>query len=154
MHNRSAPAGDIFPSLIYADVAKAAGWLCHVFGFRERLRVTNQDGAVGHVQLAIGQSGIMLSPPKQGQSPSWDDPANFRPPRPNEASLSLTIRVDDVDRHYQIARERGARILHPPATYPFGERQYSAEDPEGYRWSFTQSVADVNPADWGATVVK
>lgn len=154
MHNRSAPGGDIIPSLIYADVAQAADWLCHTFGFRERLRITNHDGKVGHAQLAIGQTGIMLSPPKKGQSPSWDDTAEFRPPRPNEVNLSLTIRVDDVDLHYAIAKERGARILYPPATYPFGERQYTAEDPEGYRWSFSQSVADVNPEDWGATVVK
>ena len=44
------------------------------------------------------------------------------------------------------------RILNPPQSHPFGERQYSAEDPEGHRWSFTESVADVLPEAWGATV--
>jgi uncharacterized glyoxalase superfamily protein PhnB len=49
------------------------------------------------------------------------------------------------------ARAFGARIISPPATYPFGERQYTAEDTEGHRWSFTQSVADIAPGAWGAT---
>ena len=48
---------------------------------------------------------------------------------------------DDVD---------AARTFGPPTTYRFGERQYTAEDLAGHRWSFTQSVADVAPGDWGA----
>ncbi|MCC7241898.1 MAG: nuclear transport factor 2 family protein [Acidobacteria bacterium] len=43
----------------------------------------------------------------------------------------------------------GAAVAGPPATFPFGERQYSAHDLAGHRWTFSQSVADVDPADWG-----
>ena len=64
------------------------------------------------------------------------------------------VRVEDVDRHYEHAKQRGAHILQPPTTHPFGERQYTAEDPEGHRWTFSQSVADVEPEEWGAKVVK
>lgn len=42
----------------------------------------------------------------------------------------------------------------PPASHPFGERQYAAEDPAGYRWTFTQSVEDVPPESWGAQVAE
>ena len=44
----------------------------------------------------------------------------------------------------------GAEILNSPKTHMFGERQYTAEDPEGHRWTFSQHVADVPPAKWGA----
>src|ERR1017187_4442092 len=150
--NRSAPGGDIVPSLIYNDVAKAIEWLCDVFGFTERLRVTGADGKVGHAQLAIGQGGVLLGGPRQGQGfASSPDNAELRPPRPNEVSQTLSVHVDDVDRHYQRAKQGGARILSPPTTCPFGERQYTAADLDGHRWTFSQSVADVKPEEWGAT---
>jgi len=43
----------------------------------------------------------------------------------------------------------GARILRPPADYPYGERQYTAEDLAGHRWTFSQTIADVAPEEWG-----
>jgi uncharacterized glyoxalase superfamily protein PhnB len=62
------------------------------------------------------------------------------------------VRVDDVDEHHSRARAAGATITHPPTTYPFGERQYSAQDPCGHRWTFSQSVADVDPSEWGGAL--
>jgi hypothetical protein len=40
-----------------------------------------------------------------------------------------------------------------PADYPLGERQYTAEDPGGHRWTFSESTSDVDPASWGATSI-
>jgi uncharacterized glyoxalase superfamily protein PhnB len=148
--NRSAPSGTIVPSLIYTDVAKAIDWLCSVFGFKERLRAGGEDGKAGHAQLAIGQGGIILSAARVGQSADWNDSAELRPPRVNEVTQTLMVHVEDVDAHYERAKGRGARMLQPPTTHVFGERQYTAEDLEGHRWTFSQSVADVGPEDWGA----
>ena len=53
--------------------------------------------------------------------------------------------------HHERALQRGARILEPPADHPYGERQYTAEDNAGHRWTFSQSIADVAPEDWGGT---
>lgn len=61
------------------------------------------------------------------------------------------IVLEDVDRHHEHAMEQGARILHPPTDYPYGERQYEVEDLAGRRWTFTQSIADVAPEEWGGT---
>jgi hypothetical protein len=55
------------------------------------------------------------------------------------------VRVDDVERHHERAKQGGARILRPPAEYPYGERQYSVEDFAGHQWTFSQSIADVAP---------
>ena len=59
------------------------------------------------------------------------------------------VRVDDVDGHYARATAHGARALREPTTYPYGERQCTVEDPAGHVWTFSQSVADVAPGDWG-----
>jgi uncharacterized glyoxalase superfamily protein PhnB len=59
------------------------------------------------------------------------------------------VRVTDVGWHYEHVQQCGTRILHPPETYTYGERQYTVEDLGGHRWTFTQSVADVAPEEWG-----
>jgi hypothetical protein len=40
-------------------------------------------------------------------------------------------------------------VPYPPTDYPYGERQYSTEDPAGHTWTFSQTIKDVNPAEWG-----
>jgi predicted enzyme related to lactoylglutathione lyase len=137
--NRSAPPGPVVPWLTYEDVDKAIRWLCGAFGFTERLRTPPEpDGTIHHAQLAVGEGAVVLTG-QRGQG---------------AASPNLYVRVEDVDGHCERARKFGAHILRPPATCPFGERQYTAEDLVGYQWTFSQSVADVNPEEWGATVAQ
>lgn len=61
------------------------------------------------------------------------------------------VRVENADSHHQRATQHGARILASPADYLFGERLYTVEDFAGHRWTFSQSIADVDPKDWGGT---
>ena len=142
--NRSAPPGPIVPTLSYDDVPKAIEWLCGAFGFKERLRTPPEaDGTVHHTQLAVGEGSVILSGVPVAE-------------RLGDGSKALAhgpmVYVEDVDAHCERAKKFGAKIVNPPATHMFGERQYSAEDLAGYRWAFSQSVADVNPEDWGAEV--
>jgi len=141
--NRSAPRATVVPILVYEDVAAAIDWLCDAFGFTERLRAAGPGGVVSHAQLAIGEGAegaVILGRPG----------GEFRPPRPGEVSQYVVVHVEDVEKHYEHARERGARILKEPTDMPFGERQYTAEDPGGHRWTFSQSIADVPLEAWGA----
>ena len=69
-------------------------------------------------------------------------------------SHSVLVRVEDADVHHVRAVAAGARIVNPPTDYPYGERQYTVEDPGGHRWTFSESIADVDPADWGGTLVE
>lgn len=142
--NRSSPRATVVPVLVYEDVGKAIDWLCSTFGFRERLRAVGPGGSVMHAQLDIAEGAVMLS--RKG--------AEFLPPRPNEVSQFLHIQVDDVDKHFERARQCGARILKSPTNMPFGERQYTVEDIGGHRWAFSQSISDVAPEEWGATPVR
>jgi uncharacterized glyoxalase superfamily protein PhnB len=130
--NRSVPAASVIPELPYPDVVEASDWLCGAFGFSERLRIGNH-----RVQLVFGGGAVIVT--ERGDAP--------------EASRSsILVRVEDADRHHDQAAAHGARIVSPPTDYPYGERQYTAEDPGGHRWTFSQSIADVDPASWGGTL--
>jgi len=146
--NRSAAPGSAVPVLVYGNVGRAIDWLSGAFGFVERFRY-GPDGNPDGAQLTVGQGSVFLTSPRIGQSPQWDDRAELRPPRPNEVTHSVAVPVEDVDRHYAHAKRYGVHTFSPPETHPFGERQYTAEDLEGHRWTFTQSVADVAPETWG-----
>ena len=141
--NQSAPAASVVPILVYADPGKALAWLCDAFGFAERLRV-ERDGIVFHAQLTAGDGAIMIG--RQGNE--------FCPPRPGEVNQYVHVTVENVDAHFEHASRAGARIVAPPGDAPFGERQYSALDPEGHRWTFSQHIADVPPHVWGAKLAR
>ena len=128
--NRSMPPGVIIPELPYSDVRKAVDWLCRSFGFIERLRIGNH-----RAQLTLGAGSIVVT---QGE----DFPAPF----------SVMVRVDDIDDHYAHAKQSGAHIISPPIDYPYGERQYTAQDIGGHRWIFSQTFEDVDPSVWGGTL--
>jgi hypothetical protein len=130
--NRSMPSATVIPELPYASVLEAAAWLAAAFGFSERLRIGRH-----RVQLAFGQ-GAVIAVRSEG------DPV----------PQSILVRVDDVDRHCDAARGAGATIVAEPADYPYGERQYTAVDVGGHRWTFSESIADVDPADWGGELVE
>jgi uncharacterized glyoxalase superfamily protein PhnB len=140
IRNRSAPIATIVPILIYEDVGGAIDFLCGAFGFAERLRFVGRDGKISHAQLGIAEGSVMLGM-QSGE---------FRRPRPNEINQYVHVRVEEIDVHFERSKKFGARIITPPAGTLLGERQYTAEDPAGHRWTFSQSVADVAPEDWGA----
>lgn len=137
LSNKSIQHATVIPNLAYADVHQAAAWLCAAFGFTVRLRIGDH-----RVQLNVGDGALTV-----------------RELRPDETSAqlgagcSITVRVEDADAHCTHARAHGAEITQAPTTHPFGERQYNALDFAGYAWTFSQSVADVHPDDWGGTAV-
>jgi uncharacterized glyoxalase superfamily protein PhnB len=133
--NRSAPASTVIPVLIYPDVPAAVDWLSAAFGFAERLRI----GEGHRSQLRVGDGDVIIA----------EAHGDRQPPRAGEVTHSVMVRVEDARAHCERARAHGARILMEPADQVYGERQYNAEDLAGHLWTFTQTLADVDPADWG-----
>ena len=135
LSNGSIPRAIVIPVLAYPDVNQAAAWLCDAFGFSVRLRIGNH-----RVQLNVGEGAVTVR--------------EMRPAEVNAmlgVGCSITVRVEGVDAHCKRARDNGARITQDPVTHPHGERQYNAIDFAGYSWTFSESVADVHPQDWGGT---
>ena len=134
--NRSVPQATVIPELAYADVTEAADWLCEAFGFKVRLRIGNH-----RMQLVLGDGAMVATELGEADAPS------------DGTTHSILVRVEDADSHHERAGRHGARILRPPTDHPYGERQYTGEDLGGHHWTFSQSIADVDPASWGGVLV-
>jgi uncharacterized glyoxalase superfamily protein PhnB len=126
--NRSVPEAAVIPELPYPDVREAVDWLGRAFGFEERLQIGD------HRAQLVYEGGAVIA--IQGDAPG----------------STLLVRVENADVHHARAAEAGATILSEPEDFPYGERQYNAVDLGGHRWTFSQSIDDVDPADWGGTL--
>lgn len=132
------PRSDVIPVLGYPDVGEAIAWLCDTFGFTLRWQAGNH-----RAQLNIGSGAVAVTEhPLEKRSRARDR---------GDPNHSVIVRIEDVDSHHERARQRGARILQPPADYPYGERQYAVKDLAGHVWTFSQSIEDVAPEEWGGT---
>ena len=137
--NRSIPTAGVIPVLIYPDVREAVAWLGAAFGFVERVRIGD-----GHRSQLDAVDGAVIVAEANGSR---------RAPRAGEVTHLVMVRVPDVDAHCAQARANDAPIVMEPTNFPFGERQYTAEDHAGHQWTFSETLADVAPADWGGTTV-
>lgn len=137
--NRSIPASSVVPVLVYPDVREAVAWLEAAFGFAERVQI----GEDHRSQLSFGDGALIVGDVRHDR----------RPPREGEETHAVMIRVDDARAHCERARAHGARILMEPTDFPYGERQYHAEDPAGHRWTISETLRDVAPEEWGGTTV-
>ena len=120
----------MLPELAYPNIGEAVDRLCEAFGFTVRIRIGDH-----RAQLNAGDGAVILIEVHGDVS----------------RKVSVMVRVEDIDTHYEHARASGVKILRPPTDYPYGERQYNVEDFAGHRWCFSQSIADVDPGDWGGT---
>jgi uncharacterized glyoxalase superfamily protein PhnB len=137
--NRSTPTSQVVPVLVYPDVREAVAWLAEAFGFAERVRIGENHRA----QLRFGDGAVIVADVRRDR----------RPPRAGEVTHSVRVRVDDVHAHCERARAHGARILEEPRDFEYGEREYAAEDFAGHQWTFSETLADVAPEEWGGTLV-
>ena len=138
--NRSIPSTTVIPVLVYPDVREAVEWLTKAFGFEERLQI----GENHRSQLRFGDGAVIVADVRRDQ----------KPPRTGEVTHLVMVRIDDAQAHCDRAREHGARILMEPTDFEYGERQYTAEDPAGHRWTFSETLDDVHPETWGGTLVE
>jgi uncharacterized glyoxalase superfamily protein PhnB len=133
--NRSAPAGPVIPVLTYADVEAASAWLVEVLGFAQRVVI----GPGHRCQLSFGEGSVIVA----------DTGSAREAPDGERVSASVMLRVDDAAAVLERARARGATVLAEPTDHVYGERQCSFRDPGGHLWTLTQTLRDVDPAEWG-----
>jgi uncharacterized glyoxalase superfamily protein PhnB len=135
----------IMPSLRYEDLGKALAWLSQVFGLKEHLRWTDEQGIIRHAEMRLDTAFIELAQAPEGE---------LSPHQLGQVWQSLVVLVDNVDAHYQHARTTGATIIAEIEDKPWGLRQYTALDLQGHRWEFSQHLSDVPPAEWGAQLME
>jgi uncharacterized glyoxalase superfamily protein PhnB len=122
------------PYIAVRDGRRALGWYVDVFGARMRRDpVVMPDGRIGHSEIVIGDSVLMLSE----EFPELDV---LGPESRGGTTSTLVVVVPDVDRTVQRAVAAGARLERPPQDEPYG-RTGVVHDPFGHRWMVQSSPA-------------
>lgn len=119
--------------LVYADIEAAYNYLTEVFGLGAGQLARDGDGKAVHGEVEAGDGMIWL----HRVSPEFglDSPQAL-----GASSACVIVMVDDVDAHFARVRDTGAEIVYEPMDQPYGVREYSVRDPEGFLWSFATAL--------------
>jgi PhnB protein len=128
----------VTPYLVIQGAGAAIDYYKKVFGATERMRMPAPGGMIGHAEIQVGGSVIMLADefPQMG----------FRGPKAvGGTPVSLMLYVPNVDEVFKRALDAGAKELRPVADQFYGDRLGTLEDPFGHVWSIGTHVEDVSP---------
>ncbi|MBB6144212.1 PhnB protein [Silvibacterium bohemicum] len=115
------------PYLIFKRTGEAIDFYTKAFGAKERLRMAGKDGRIGHAEIEIGDSCLMMA----------DENASFEAFSVEHfggSPVSLMVYVADCDAMYKQALAAGATSTREPADQPYGDRMAGVKDPFGYFW--------------------
>ena len=130
----------VTPYLIVDGASDAIDFYTSVLGATERMRMDAPGGRIGHAELGIGDSVVMLA----DENPEM----NARGPKAFGGSPgSLMVYVEDVDGVFGRALEAGAKELRPVENQFYGDRLGAFEDPFGHEWNVASHVEDVPPEE-------
>jgi uncharacterized glyoxalase superfamily protein PhnB len=127
-------------AIFYKDPSAAVEWLARAFGFERSMLITNADGKLEHAEMTFGDGYIMIGTEwaSYTASPASTDGKNTQ---------ILHVHLSDgIDAHCERARAAGATIVRELNDEFFGDRVYSARDPECHVWTFAQTVRIVSRA--------
>jgi PhnB protein len=142
MATKPIPEGyhTVSPYLAVENAAEAIEYYKKAFGAKETVRMNAPDGRIGHAELEIGDSHVMLSDPFPQ--------ASTKPPKElGGTSASVFMYVEDVDAVVKQAVDAGATVTMEVADQFWGDRFGSITDPFGHSWSIATHVEDVSPEE-------
>lgn len=128
------------PYLIVRDAAKAIDFYKRAFDAKEIYRMPTPEGKIGHCELQIGDSKIMMADEFPGMGAT-------APREGDGKSFSLLIYVNDVDFMFKRAIEAGAKVLRPLKDEFYGDRMGTLQDPFGHIWNLGMQVERVSPEE-------
>ncbi|MBA2312642.1 MAG: VOC family protein [Actinobacteria bacterium] len=137
----------VTPYLCLDGAAAAIDFYSEVFGAAERSRMPAPDDKIGHAELQIGDSVIMLSD-------EFPDMGMMGPKAVGGTPVTVSVYVEDVDGAFDRAVRAGAKSLRPVEDQFYGDRSGQFEDPFGHRWSVATHIEDVSPEDMAARAAK
>jgi len=130
----------VSPYLVVDGAQKAIEFYTTVLGFAERMRMPGPDGRIGHAELQLDDSVVMLADefPEMGAK---------APSAYGGSPVSLSVYVEDVDATFERATESGAAVVRPLENQFYGDRSATFDDPFGHRWTIHTHVEDVSPEE-------
>ena len=130
----------VTPYLVLDGASDAIDFYTEVLGFSERMRMPGPDGRIGHAELRLGDSVLMLA----DENPEM----GARGPRSvGGTPVTIFVYVDDVDGVFERAVQAGAKQLEAVEDRFYGDRSGQLEDPFGHRWSLATHIEDVAPEE-------
>jgi PhnB protein len=126
----------ITPHIVVRDAERAVDWYKRALGAEERERIPLPGGKLMSVELAFGDSTVMLAD-------EFPEAGVLSPLSVGGTSVVLNISTDDVDSLWQRAVDAGAEVLQPLQDAFWGERHGQITDPFGHRWGMAQHIRDV-----------
>ena len=144
MANRVSPIPkgyhSVTPYLTVNDAARALEFYKRAFGAREVLRMDGPDGKIGHAEIKIGDSIVMLGDEMPGMS-------NRSPQSLGGTTGGVMLYVENADTVFDQAVSAGAQVESPLADMFWGDRYGRLKDPFGHSWSVATHIEDVAPAE-------
>ena len=128
------------PYLIIKDAARAIEYYKKVFGATELMRMPDPSGKIGHAEIKIGDSPIMLAD-------EFPDMGYRGPQALGGSPVSILLYVSDVDAVFNKAVAAGAKVVKPLQDQFYGDRSGFIEDPFGHLWSIATHTEDVPPEE-------
>jgi PhnB protein len=130
----------VSPYLAVDDAEKAIEYYKKAFGAEETVRMNGPDGRIGHAELKIGDSHLMLSDP-------FPQSSTKPPTELGGTSVSIFMYVEDVDAVVQKAVDQGATVTMEVEDQFWGDRFGSITDPFGHNWSIATHIEDLTPEE-------
>jgi len=137
----------ITPYLCVNGAAEAIAFYGKVFGAKERMRIPAPNGKIGHAELQLGKSLIMLSD-------EYPDMNIVGPKAVGGTSVTISVYVEKVDDVFARAVKAGAKPLRPVEDQFYGDRSGQFEDPFGHRWSVATHIEDVSADEMAKRAAK
>ena len=137
---KAIPEGytSVTPYLIFKDASKAIDYYKKVFAAKEIMRMPSPDGKIGHAEIQIGDSKLMLS--DENEKNGSRSPEAF-----GGSPIAIHLYVQDVDQTVKAAVDAGGKLLKPIENMFYGDRNGMVQDPHGYKWCISTHVEDVTP---------
>ncbi|MGA6982321.1 MAG: VOC family protein [Candidatus Sulfotelmatobacter sp.] len=132
----------VTPYLIVKDAARAIEYYKKVFGATETVRMNGPGGKIGHAELKIGNSHIMLADENPSMGPGHTSATTV-----GASPVSIYVYLPDVDAVVKRATTDGAKILKPVQDQFYGDRNGFIQDPFGHLWGIATHVEDVSPEE-------
>jgi PhnB protein len=133
----------VTPYLSVKGASDAIAFYKKAFGAEELVRMPMPDGRVGHAELQIGDSRVMLA----DEMPEMGDAVTKSPRSLGGTTFGLALYVPDVDAFFKRAVDAGAKQMRPLANQFYGDRSGVVEDPFGHIWTIATHVEDVSPEE-------
>jgi PhnB protein len=140
---KAVPEGyhTVTPYLMVRSAAEAIAFYSKAFGATELMRMPMPGGKIGHAELQIGDSRIMLA----DEFPDNPEVVAKSPKSVGGTTFGINLYVEDVEIRFKQAVQAGGTIRRPLTTQFYGDRSGTIEDPFGHVWTISSHVEDVPP---------